>query len=78
MILTNISLDCVIFGFIKRSLNVLLWQAEKELLLKIMKGMEKFDQIRILKTVHLMDAREKNVAQLAVRFYPFEPSTYEN
>ncbi len=48
MILTNISVDCVIFGFSQGSLNVLLWQADQELLLRILREKEKDEQIHIL------------------------------
>jgi 8-oxo-dGTP diphosphatase len=36
MILKNVSVDCVYFGFKNNKLNVLLWQAEPELLEKFL------------------------------------------
>jgi 8-oxo-dGTP diphosphatase len=48
MILKNISVDCVIFGFNQDKLNVLLWQAEPELLEKFLNTQEEFEQLRIL------------------------------
>jgi len=48
MILKNISVDCVIFGFNQDKLNVLLWQAEPALLEKFLNTREDFDQLRIL------------------------------
>jgi 8-oxo-dGTP diphosphatase len=48
MILKNISVDCVIFGFNQDKLNVLLWQAEPELLEKFLNTEEEFEQLRIL------------------------------
>lgn len=48
MILKNISVDCVIFGFHKNKLNVLLWQAEPELLENFLTTKEEYEQIKIL------------------------------
>lgn len=48
MILKNISVDCVIFGFNNYKLNVLLWQAEPELLEKILTTKEEYDQLKVL------------------------------
>jgi 8-oxo-dGTP diphosphatase len=48
MILQNISVDCVIFGFKNDKLNVLLWQAEPELLEKFLTTREEYEQIKIL------------------------------
>jgi 8-oxo-dGTP diphosphatase len=48
MILKNISVDCVIFGFDNEKLNVLLWQAEPELLENFLTTKEEYDQIKIL------------------------------
>jgi 8-oxo-dGTP diphosphatase len=48
MILKNISVDCVIFGINKNKLNVLLWQAEPELLEKFLNTREEYEQIKIL------------------------------
>lgn len=48
MILKNISVDCVIFGFKNDKLNVLLWQAEPELLEKFLTTREEYEQIKIL------------------------------
>lgn len=48
MILKNISVDCVIFGFKNDKLNVLLWQAEPELLEKFLATREEYEQIKIL------------------------------
>jgi len=45
MILRNVSVDCVIFGFNKNKLKVLLWQAEPELLKKFLSSKEECDQI---------------------------------
>lgn len=46
MILKNISVDCVIFGFNNNKLNVLLWQAEPELLENFLNTKEEHDQIK--------------------------------
>ena len=48
MILKNISVDCVIFGFKHNKLNVLLWQAEPELLENFLTTKEEYNQIKIL------------------------------
>ncbi|SHE31242.1 8-oxo-dGTP diphosphatase [Mariniphaga anaerophila] len=48
MILKNISVDCVIFGFRNDKLNVLLWQAEPELLEKFLTTKEEYEQIKII------------------------------
>jgi 8-oxo-dGTP diphosphatase len=48
MILQNISVDCVIFGFKNNKLNVLLWQAEPELLEKFLTTKEEYEQIKII------------------------------
>lgn len=48
MILKNISVDCVIFGFQKDKLNVLLWQADPELLENFLTTEEEYEQIKIL------------------------------
>lgn len=48
MILQNISVDCVIFGFKNNKLNVLLWQAEPELLEKFLTTEKEYEQIKII------------------------------
>lgn len=48
MILKNISVDCVIFGFQNDKLNVLLWQAEPELLENFLTTEAEYEQIKIL------------------------------
>lgn len=48
MILQNISVDCVIFGFKNDKLNVLLWQAEPKLLEKFLITEEEYEQIKII------------------------------
>lgn len=48
MILKNISVDCVIFGFENDKLNVLLWQAEPELIEKFLTTNEEYEQIKEL------------------------------
>lgn len=48
MILKNISVDCVIFGFNNDKLNVLLWQANPELLEKFLNTKEEYEQIKVL------------------------------
>lgn len=48
MILKNISVDCVIFGFNNDKLNVLLWQAVPELLRKFLNTDDEYEQIRVL------------------------------
>ena len=48
MILKNISVDCVIFGFKNDKLNVMLWQANPELLENFLTTSEEYEQIKIL------------------------------
>ena len=48
MILKNISVDCVIFGFDGEKLNVLLWQAEPEILENFLSTQEEYEEIRFL------------------------------
>jgi 8-oxo-dGTP diphosphatase len=48
MILKNLSVDCVIFGFKNDRIQVLLWQAEPELLEKFLTTREEYKQIKIL------------------------------
>lgn len=48
MILKNLSVDCVIFGFKNNKINVLLWQANPELLKNFLTLKEEHDQIEIL------------------------------
>ena len=48
MILKNISVDCVIFGFQNDKLNVLLWQADPKLLENFLTTEEEYEQIKIL------------------------------
>jgi len=48
MILKNISVDCVIFGFNNNKLNVLLWQAEPELIKKLLTKKEEYEQIKMI------------------------------
>lgn len=48
MILKNISVDCVIFGFDGEKLNVLLWQAEPEILENFLTTKEEYEEIRFL------------------------------
>lgn len=48
MILKNVSVDCVIFGFNHDKLNVLLWQAEPDLLKEVFLSHEEYEQIKIL------------------------------
>ena len=45
MILKNVSVDCVIFGFDGEKLNVLLWQAEPEILKNFLITKEEYDHI---------------------------------
>ena len=54
MILKNVSVDCVIFGFKNDRLNVLLWQAEPELLEQFLTTKEEYE--------HLKEIFEKNPA----------------
>ncbi|WP_340113808.1 NUDIX hydrolase [Maribellus mangrovi] len=46
MILKNLSIDCVIFGFKDNKLNVLLWQAEPALLEKFLATEEEYQQTK--------------------------------
>ncbi len=46
MILKNLSVDCVIFGFNNNKLKVLLWQAEPDLLGKFLSTQEEQEQLR--------------------------------
>jgi len=46
MILKNVSVDCVIFGFKNDKLNVLLWQANPELLEQFLTTKEEYIQIK--------------------------------
>lgn len=48
MILKNISVDCVIFGFNNNKIKVLLWQAEPELLKKFLTTKEEYEQTKVL------------------------------
>ncbi len=48
MILKNISVDCVIFGFNENKINVLLWQADPELLQKFLTKKEEYEQIKMI------------------------------
>ncbi len=48
MIFKSISVDCVIFGFNKNKLNVLLWQAEPELIEKFLTKKEEYEQIKMI------------------------------
>jgi 8-oxo-dGTP diphosphatase len=48
MILQNVSVDCVIFGFKNNKLNVLLWQAEPELLEKFLTTAKEYEQIKVI------------------------------
>lgn len=48
MILQNISVDCVIFGFSANKLQVLLWQAEPELLKQFLITDKEYEQIKFL------------------------------
>jgi len=48
MILKNISVDCVIFGFDGEKLNVLLWQAEPEILENFLTIREEYEEIKFL------------------------------
>ncbi len=52
MLLKNISVDCVIFGFDGERLNVLLWQADPKLLIGVLQQKEEFEQIRFLYDTH--------------------------
>lgn len=46
MILKNLSIDCVIFGFKDNKLNVLLWQAEPGLIEKFLTSEEEYQQLK--------------------------------
>lgn len=48
MILKNLSVDCVIFGFKNDKLNVLLWQAVPDVLSEFLDTDDEYEQIRIL------------------------------
>lgn len=48
MILENVSVDCVVFGFNHDKLNVLLWQAEPELFKEALKSQEEYNQLKML------------------------------
>ncbi len=48
MIFKSISVDCVIFGFNNNKLNVLLWQAEPELVEKFLTKKEEYEQIKMI------------------------------
>lgn len=48
MILKNISVDCVIFGFQNNKLKVLLWQAEPKLIENFLTSKEEYEQNKIL------------------------------
>jgi len=48
MILKNISVDCVVFGFNNNKLNVLLWQAEPELLQNFLIKKEEYEQVKMI------------------------------
>ena len=52
MLLKNISVDCVIFGFDGEKLNVLLWQADPKLLTQVLQEKENYQEIRILYDTH--------------------------
>ncbi len=52
MLLKNISVDCVIFGFDGEQLNVLLWQADPRLLIGMLRKNESYDEIRFLYENH--------------------------
>ena len=52
MLLRNISVDCVIFGFEGEKLNVLLWQADPRLLMQTLRENEDYEQLRILYDSH--------------------------
>ena len=52
MLLKNISVDCVIFGFDGERLNVLLWQADPNLLIHMLEEKEDYQEIRVLYDTH--------------------------
>ncbi len=61
MILRNISVDCVIFGFKNNKLNVLLWQANPELLENFLTTKAEYEQVK--------DLFEKNPALKSDEFW---------
>jgi 8-oxo-dGTP diphosphatase len=61
MILKNLSVDCVIFGFKDNILNILLWQAEPELLEKFLTTEEEYQQSK--------EIFEKNPALKSDKFW---------
>ena len=61
MILKNLSVDCVIFGFKDNKLNILLWQAEPELLEKFLTTEEEYQQSK--------EIFEKNPALKSDKFW---------
>lgn len=48
MILKNVSVDCVIFGFNNNKINVLLWQADPQLLQNFLAKKEEYEQIKMI------------------------------
>ena len=48
MILKNLSIDCVIFGFKDNKLNVLLWQVEPDVVKKFFSEKDNYDNVKIL------------------------------
>lgn len=48
MILKNLSVDCVIFGFKDNKLNVLLWQVDSEEVKKFFSEKDKYEEVKIL------------------------------
>jgi 8-oxo-dGTP diphosphatase len=52
MLLKNISVDCVIFGFDGEKLNILLWQADPDLLIHVLQEKENYEQIKFLYESH--------------------------
>ena len=63
MILKNVSVDCVILGFDKKKIKVLLWQAEPALLEKFLTTKEEYEQTKVL--------FEKNPALSSDNFWGF-------
>lgn len=61
MILKNVSADCVIFGFQNNKLNVLLWQAEPQLLENFLTTREEYDTLR--------EIFEKNPALISEKYW---------
>ncbi len=59
MVLKNISVDCVIFGFDSERLNVLLWQADPQLLIGLLQKNESYEEIRVLYDTHPSLSDEK-------------------